>query len=345
LGRTDGRTDGRSDPTPRPAFAVGDAGKNIHTKNNKNWFDNDLFKERNNLLQYAKILTKYPKDPLVRGHFFKLRKNYAKLRKFKFKEFKSSMLKKIDELHENNPKMYWELIKKLSNQSTDDKGSLISCNDWIQHFNMLNTSEVRFNSRIAALEERVSELESNMYFNELDYRITKSEISEAISKLKCNKSPGLDRISNHMLKYGQSSLIDSLQKLFNSCLIGGIYPNQWSSGIITVLHKSGDAHDPNNYRGITITSAIGKLMNSVLNNRLDKFLEKHQIINECQIGFTKSARTSDHMFILKNIIETYCMNRDGRLYTCFIDFRKAFDTVIHSGIKYKLLKLCVGTNF
>jgi hypothetical protein len=46
--------------------------KNIHTKNNKNWFDNDLFKERNNLLQYAKLLTKYPKDPLVRGHFFKL---------------------------------------------------------------------------------------------------------------------------------------------------------------------------------------------------------------------------------------------------------------------------------
>ena len=61
---------------------------------------------------------------------------------------------------------------------------------------------------------------------------------------------------------------------------------QWSSGIIIVLHKSGDAHDPNNYRGITITCAVGKLMNSILNNRLDKFLEKHQIINKWQMRKT-----------------------------------------------------------
>ena len=76
--------------------------------------------------------------------------------------------------------------------------------------------------------------------------------------------------------------------------------------MITTIHKSGEIKDPNNYRGITVTSAVGKVFNSILNNRLDSFLRKNKIINDCQIGFTKKARTSDHMFILKCICDKYC---------------------------------------
>ena len=75
------------------------------------------------------------------------------------------------------------------------------------------------------------------------------------------------------------------------------------------------------------------------------FLEKYQIINKCQIGFTKAARTVDHMFILKCILDEYCKTKDGRVFACFVDFQKAFDTVIHTGIKIKLLKIGVGTLF
>lgn len=87
------------------------------------------------------------------------------------------------------------------------------------------------------------------------------------------------------------------------------------------------------------------MINKILDTRLDKFLVKHHIISECQIGFTRKARTSDHMFILKTIIDKYCKTKEGRVYTCFVDFRKAFDTVIHTGIKIKLLKTGVGTKF
>jgi hypothetical protein len=53
----------------------------------------------------------------------------------------------------------------------------------------------------------------------------------------------------------------------------------WSEGYITVLLKSGDVVDPNNYRGLTITNAFGKLFNCILNNRLDSFLSERKIIN------------------------------------------------------------------
>ena len=51
------------------------------------------------------------------------------------------------------------------------------------------------------------------------------------------------------------------------------------------------------------------------------------------------------MFILRTLFETYCSHKEGRLYACFIDFRKAFDMVIHEGIIIKLLEIGVGTKF
>ena len=91
--------------------------------------------------------------------------------------------------------------------------------------------------------------------------------------------------------------------------------------------------------------AVGKVFNTVLNNRLDTFLFENCIINKCQIGFTKEARTADHMFILKTLIDKYCSKAGGKLYACYVDFRKAFDSVIHDGLKYKLLQLGIGTKF
>jgi hypothetical protein len=96
-------------------------------------------------------------------------------------------------------------------------------------------------------------------------------------------------------------------------LSSGKYLKYWSSGYISTIYKAGDRNDPNNYRGITVTGAIGKIFNSVLNNRLDKFLVENKIINDCQIGFTKKARTYDH---LKCTFDKYCNEKNGKLYAC-----------------------------
>lgn len=90
---------------------------------------------------------------------------------------------------------------------------------------------------------------------------------------------------------------------------------------------------------------IGKLFNAILNNRLKTFLKNHKIINPSQTGFTKNARSADHVFILKTMIEKYCHHKDGKLFCCFVDFNKVFDSIIHTGLKLKLLQLNVGSNF
>ena len=51
------------------------------------------------------------------------------------------------------------------------------------------------------------------------------------------------------------------------------------------------------------------------------------------------------MFILKTLFDKDCSKSGGRLYACFVDFRKAFDSVIHDGLRFKLLQIGIGTKF
>ena len=120
----------------------------------------------------------------------------------------------------------------------------------------------------------------------------------------------------------------------------GVSQKIWAKGIIVPIFKNGIQDDPANYRGLTIGSNICKLFTKILNIRLDKFCIKRQLIRNEQIGFSKGKRTSDHIFVLKTLIDKYCQQGSKRLFSCFVDFRRAFDTVRHQelfSINYALV--------
>ena len=123
-----------------------------------------------------------------------------------------------------------------------------------------------------------------------------------------------------------------------------MFPTYWNISAITPLHKKDSVFLPDNYRGISITSCLGKCFTSVLTNRLITIIEEHNIIDD-QAAFKKRSRTTDHMFILKGLINKYCVKNKEKLYTCFVDFRKAFDSVWREALLLKLLKLGIGGNF
>ena len=83
----------------------------------------------------------------------------------------------------------------------------------------------------------------------------------------------------------------------------------------------------------------------ILTSRLDMFLEDNQLIDNVQIGFTKNARTSDHMFIMKSLIDKSININGGKLYSCYVDFRKTFDSAIHPGLQVKLKELNINGKF
>ena len=161
---------------------------------------------------------------------------------------------------------------KSKTQNTDQ----ISAESWNNHFRSLNVPDNNNHAEHVEILNKLAEMEKIPTYNNLDNIITDKEITVGINSLKNGNSVGPDGISNEMLKCGKHILLRPLNRLFNSVLSGGTYPEAWAKGHIVPIHKKGGTHDPNNYRGITISSALGKLFNTIL-NRLTDYLHMNNI--------------------------------------------------------------------
>jgi hypothetical protein len=87
--------------------------KNKKKNKNKKYFDTDLQILRKNLTNYGKYFSKYPCDPRIRSHYYKLLREYNKVRKSNYRLYKKSLLHQIEMLHDKDPKQYWKLIEEL----------------------------------------------------------------------------------------------------------------------------------------------------------------------------------------------------------------------------------------
>lgn len=90
-------------------------------------------------------------------------------------------------------------------------------------------------------------------------------------------------------------------------------------------------------------NCLAKLFSSVLNERLIKHYEN--IFSNNQFGFRSNHRTSDSIFVLKSLITKYLKKNREKIYACFVDLRKAFDSLWHDGLIYKLMKSGVGKKY
>ena len=106
-------------------------------------------------------------------------------------------------------------------------------------------------------------------------------------------------------------MLHVLVKFFNVVLDSGIVPTEWCIGIIIPIFKNkGEDTNPDNYRGITLLSCLGKLFTSILNHRISEFFEAENMLGEEQAGFRSNYSTTDNIFVLKTIIDIYLQNKN-----------------------------------
>ena len=133
------------------------------------------------------------------------------------------------------------------------------------------------------------------------------------------------------------------ESIFNVCFSTGFIPSEWGKGIVNPIPDSAnnDPRDPISYRGITIAPSMYKLYCYVLNQRLSKWVESNNKLEDEQNGFRKNRSTIDHLSSLNNIIETRIKMRVST-FTAFIDFKKAYDTVDRNLLWDKLCKIGIN---
>ena len=92
-------------------------------------------------------------------------------------------------------------------------------------------------------------------------------------------------------------------------------------------------------------SCVSKLITAVLNKRLLKYCIENKILKPNQLGFVPGNRCSDAHLIIQYLIQKYCHRQGKKLYGCFVDFSKAFDTISREKLFEKLLQHGVNGNF
>jgi hypothetical protein len=159
----------------------------------------------------------------------------------------------------------------------------------------------------------------------LNYDITLDEIAQVMRRLKRNKSIGLNGIKAKFLLDVGDMLHVPLQIVFNKLLQQG-YSASLSTGVIHALHKGDDALQFENYRGITVGPVLAKVFAMILEAQLSSWAKERGLRARGQASFRKDFRTTDNLYILRTLIEQSTHKRK-KVYYCFVDFRKAFDTM------------------
>ena len=297
----------------------------------KPWFNRDCFIKRKEYFK-ARNLSWRTKSAENRTNLIRCSKAYKKEINKQYNAYRKDFISKLRSMKTKDPKSYWSLI----NKSTEKQKSVVNkvaLETFYDHFKNLSNENNEPDAFIFDIEN--VDINDN---NELNRPFSEADILQAIKSLKNNKSCGTDLILNEFLKCASGKMLNVFCKLFNIVFESGIVPNSWTEGIICPIYKNkGDVNDPDNYRGITILSCFGKLFTSVLNNRLNCFLESMNVLCEEQAGFRKGYSTMDHVFNLKCLVDLY-LHRNKHLFCAFIDYRKAFDSVNRLALWQKLLQ-------
>ena len=248
----------------------------------------------------------------------------------------------INKKIEDGRSISWDCFKELkgcvSNRQELDFYDMIS---FIQFFQQLYSSSNIEKDKIATFQIKndIKIDAENMLNREIDME----ELKSCIKKLKTGKAPAEDQVLNEFAKSANNEVLTAYLKVFNECLNHGHYP--WNTAVVTPIHKKGDIYDPNNYRAIAVGSCIGKLFSSILLERLHKFRAENAPNPSNQLGFCAEARTVDHILTMDTCIQKYAKKHRKKLFSCFIDFKKAFDTVCREALIYKLNLIGVKGKF
>ena len=166
-------------------------------------------------------------------------------------------------------------------------------------------------------------------YEEKDCVVGSTDVAEAISNLKANKSDGdIGLMSNHII-VSSETFQRHLAKLLTAILTHGYQPKKVLLATIASIPKDsrGDICDSKNYRGITICSSISKLMDILMILRYNGKLQT----SDMQFAFKEKHSTVMCSLVVKEVVH-YHVNNKSDVYSCCVDATKAFDRVHHDNL-------------
>ena len=171
--------------------------------------------------------------------------------------------------------------------------------------------------------------------------VTPELVAKKIKAMKDNKSPGVDGIRPKLLMETVEQISIPLARVFNLSLKEGVVPFEWKEANIIPLFKKGSRNKSENYRPVSLTSVICKLLERLIKDHMVDFLVKHKLLNSSQHGFLKARSCLTNMLCFLEEI-TKWIDVGLPVDIIYLDFQKAFDKVPHQRLLLKLKAHGIG---
>jgi hypothetical protein len=172
--------------------------------------------------------------------------------------------------------------------------------------------------------------------------VSRLDILRQLSKLKVNKSTGLDGVSCRYLRDGAEVLADPVCHIINFSIMSEAVPSQFKKARVLPLFKKGSRLDPNNYRPVSILNCLSKILERAVHGQLVQYLGKHKVLYEFQSGFRSKYSTDTCLIHLTDFIRRE-LSRGRFVGMVLIDLAKAFDTVDFDVLLVKLGEMGIGS--
>jgi hypothetical protein len=286
----------------------------------------------------------------------------------RYRNYVNNLIKKLKRRHERtqiakaakNSKDLWKTIKNVTHYKSNNAQSLelLNCKDTpldaVNHVNIYfanagkNLAEIISDTIPATTQASYAQTinssnSSSFALFETDHH----EVESILMSLKSASAPGCDNIPTQFLKLAKIVVVPVIAHLANLCFDKGIFPKIFKRSIVTPVHKSGIREEPNNYRPISVLTAISKIIEKLINTRLVNYLNKYNLLSDCQYGFRQGRSTEDAVLALTTLISNN-LDKGEKCIAVFLDLKKAFDTVYlptlvkkmeRIGLRDKALKL------
>ena len=157
--------------------------------------------------------------------------------------------------------------------------------------------------------------------------ILKSEVRNALRKSQNGKAPGDDGITTEMLKLLEDFGVEKMTELFNDIYSSGHIPDELLKSVYITLPKKARATECADHRTISLMPHVLKVFLKVIQERINHKINKE--VGSNQFGSRAGSGTREGLFCFNTIAQKHIeVNQD--LYTCFIDYSKAFDRIHHA---------------
>ena len=167
--------------------------------------------------------------------------------------------------------------------------------------------------------------------------ITSELVLTHIKKIRPNKAEGPDEIHARFLREGERELSVPLAIIFTKSLTETKMPLDWKRANVVPIFKKGDRSEIGNYRPVSLTSLVCKVLETIIKDKIVEFLDVNRLIKDTQHGFRKGRSCLTNLLEFLDVA-TNSFDQGKQLDVSYLDFSKAFDKVPHKRLGLQLEK-------